>query len=210
MGVVCVWVRVRVDVREGGERCAVDIVCELFECGKRRVYVHYVVFIFGDASGPPWESPLLYLFSSRFSTHFFVTFIQICHISAQPTSRCHLSRYRGSIQAPCQRKLTFQPYSSVLHGGIHHPTLRTWQANGRNLTKSMLIYPIFISDDPDAEQEVATLPGQKRWGINKLEAFLKPLVEKGLKSVILFGVPVTMEKASCILDFGVTVQKGCV
>lgn len=31
MGVVCVWVRVRVDVREGGERCAVDIVCELFE-----------------------------------------------------------------------------------------------------------------------------------------------------------------------------------
>ncbi|OWZ69825.1 hypothetical protein AYX14_04810 [Cryptococcus neoformans] len=84
--------------------------------------------------------------------------------------------------------------SSVLHGGIHHPTLRTWQANGRNLTKSMLIYPIFISDDPDAEQEVATLPGQKRWGINKLEAFLKPLVEKGLKSVILFGVPVTMEK----------------
>lgn len=137
-------------------------------------------------------------------------FIQICHISAQPISRCHLSRYRGSIQAPCQRKLTFQPYSSVLHGGIHHPTLRTWQANGRNLTKSMLIYPIFISDDPDAEQEVATLPGQKRWGINKLEAFLKPLVEKGLKSVILFGVPVTMEKASCILDFGVTVQKGCV
>lgn len=73
VGVVCVWVRVRVDVREGGERCAVDIVCELFECGKRRVYVHYVVFIFGDASGPPWESPLLYLFSSRFSTHFFVT-----------------------------------------------------------------------------------------------------------------------------------------
>ncbi|KAL0250423.1 hypothetical protein I308_102596 [Cryptococcus tetragattii IND107] len=84
--------------------------------------------------------------------------------------------------------------SSVLHGGIHHPTLRTWQANGRNLTKSMLIYPIFISDDPDAEQEVVTLPGQKRWGLNKLEGFLKPLVEKGLKSVILFGVPTTMEK----------------
>lgn len=74
----------------------------------------------------------------------------------------------------------------------------------------MLIYPIFVSDDPDAEQEVATLPGQKRWGINKLEAFLKPLVEKGLKSVILFGVPVTMEKASCILDFGTSLEKGCI
>ncbi|RSH87249.1 Aminolevulinate dehydratase [Saitozyma podzolica] len=84
--------------------------------------------------------------------------------------------------------------SSILHGGMHHPTLRLFQNGGRNLTKSMLIYPIFISDDPDAEQEIATLPGQKRWGVNKLEGFLAPLVKKGLKGVILFGVPMEMEK----------------
>ncbi|ORY32820.1 putative porphobilinogen synthase [Naematelia encephala] len=84
--------------------------------------------------------------------------------------------------------------SSVLHGGYHHPTLRQWQNNGRNLTKSMLIYPIFISDDPDAEQVIETLPGQKRWGVNKLEGFLGPLIKKGLKGVILFGVPMKMEK----------------
>jgi hypothetical protein len=83
---------------------------------------------------------------------------------------------------------------SVLQGGYHHPTLRTWQNNGRNLTKDMFIYPIFISDDPDAEQIINSLPGQKRWGINKLEGFLKPLVDKGLKGVILFGVPMNMEK----------------
>jgi delta-aminolevulinic acid dehydratase/porphobilinogen synthase len=77
---------------------------------------------------------------------------------------------------------------------MHHPTLRLFQNGGRNLTKSMLIYPIFISDDPDAEQEIATLPGQKRWGVNKLEGFLAPLVKKGLKGVILFGVPMEMEK----------------
>jgi porphobilinogen synthase len=58
----------------------------------------------------------------------------------------------------------------------------------------MFMYPIFISDDPDAEEIVATLPGQKRWGINKLEGFIAPLVQKGLKSVILFGVPMKMEK----------------
>ena len=58
----------------------------------------------------------------------------------------------------------------------------------------MFIYPIFISDDPDAEQVISSLPGQKRWGLNKLEGFLKPLVEKGLKGVILFGVPMKMEK----------------
>lgn len=58
----------------------------------------------------------------------------------------------------------------------------------------MLIYPIFISDDPDAEQVISSLPGQKRWGLNKLEGFLAPLVKKGLKGVILFGVPMEMTK----------------
>ena len=58
----------------------------------------------------------------------------------------------------------------------------------------MLIYPIFISDDPNAEEIISTLPEQKRWGIHKLQGFLGPLVEKGLKGVILFGVPMQMEK----------------
>lgn len=56
------------------------------------------------------------------------------------------------------------------------------------------MYPIFITDDPEAEVDIPTLPGQKRWGINRLEGFLRPLVEKGLKSVILFGVPLELEK----------------
>jgi porphobilinogen synthase len=43
---------------------------------------------------------------------------------------------------------------------------------------------------------IHSLPGQKRWGINKLAGFLRPLVAKGLKSVILFGVPLHMTKDS--------------
>lgn len=58
----------------------------------------------------------------------------------------------------------------------------------------MLMYPIFITDDPQAEVEIASLPGQKRWGVEKLEGFLGPLVKKGLSSVILFGVPLKCEK----------------
>lgn len=42
--------------------------------------------------------------------------------------------------------------------------------------------------------EIKSLPGQKRWGINRLKGFLAPLVAKGLRSVILFGVPVVREK----------------
>ena len=53
----------------------------------------------------------------------------------------------------------------------------------------MLVYPIFITDFPDEETEIKSLPGQYRRGVNKLVAWLAPLVERGLKSVILFGVP---------------------
>ncbi|CAG8499216.1 5684_t:CDS:2 [Paraglomus brasilianum] len=85
--------------------------------------------------------------------------------------------------------------SSILHSGYHHPTSRQWQS-GNVLRKVSLMYPIFITDDPNAADEIKSLPGQKRWGINKLQGFLKPLVEKGLSSVILFGVPLKVERDS--------------
>jgi porphobilinogen synthase len=56
------------------------------------------------------------------------------------------------------------------------------------------MYPIFITDDPNASVEISSLPNQRRWGVNKLEGFLGPLVKKGLKSVILFGVPLDCQK----------------
>lgn len=56
------------------------------------------------------------------------------------------------------------------------------------------MYPIFITDDPDARVEIPSLPGQCRWGVNRLEKFLGPLVKKGLQSVILFGVPMNCTK----------------
>ncbi len=53
----------------------------------------------------------------------------------------------------------------------------------------MLIYPLFISDQDDEEVAIPSLPNQHRRGINRLVPFLEPLVHKGLRSVILFGVP---------------------
>ncbi|KAF8135832.1 hypothetical protein EV363DRAFT_1321784 [Boletus edulis] len=83
--------------------------------------------------------------------------------------------------------------SSILQGGYQHPLSRSWQGR-RQLTKSMFMYPIFITDDPDASVAIPSLPGQCRWGVNQLEGFLGPLVQKGLRSVILFGVPLKCEK----------------
>ena len=48
--------------------------------------------------------------------------------------------------------------------------------------------PIFLIDDPDEEQEIASMPGVKRMGINAAVKFLDPLVKIGLKSVLLFAV----------------------
>ena len=58
----------------------------------------------------------------------------------------------------------------------------------------MFMYPIFITDDPTARVEIPSLPGQCRWGVDRLEGFIGPLVQKGLRSVILFGVPLKCEK----------------
>lgn len=55
----------------------------------------------------------------------------------------------------------------------------------------MLIYPLFISDQPDEEVVIPSLPNQARRGLNRIVPFLSPLVAKGLASVILFGVPIT-------------------
>ena len=63
----------------------------------------------------------------------------------------------------------------------------------------MLMYPIFITDDPLANVEIKTLPGQRRWGVERLEEFLGPLVKKGLRSVILFSVPLTCVKVRVFL-----------
>ncbi|KIW52723.1 hypothetical protein PV05_08346 [Exophiala xenobiotica] len=78
--------------------------------------------------------------------------------------------------------------SSQLHAGYSHPLSRAWQAE-RQLTKSMLIYPLFITDNPNEITPIPSLPNQNRLGLNKILPFLTPLVQKGLRSVILFGVP---------------------
>ncbi|RAL64367.1 hypothetical protein DID88_001843 [Monilinia fructigena] len=50
--------------------------------------------------------------------------------------------------------------------------------------------PLFVSDIDDEETPIPSLPDQHRRGINKIVPFLEPLVRKGLRSVILFGVPI--------------------
>uniref|UniRef100_A0A3Q2PPA9 Delta-aminolevulinic acid dehydratase n=1 Tax=Fundulus heteroclitus TaxID=8078 RepID=A0A3Q2PPA9_FUNHE len=76
------------------------------------------------------------------------------------------------------------PAESILHSGYFHPTLRYWQTCATDLRPDNLIYPIFVT------KIIVT----HRYGVNKLEAMLRPLVEKGLKCVLIFGVPAKIAK----------------
>ncbi|KAJ5799132.1 uncharacterized protein N7518_001200 [Penicillium psychrosexuale] len=109
---------------------------------------------------------------------------QISHARSQmsrATARSYASTAATSISISGE-------VSSQLHAGYSHPLTRAWQAD-RQLTKDMLIYPLFVTDNPDEETLIPSLPNQHRRGINRLVPFLAPLVRKGLRSVMLFGVP---------------------
>ena len=54
-------------------------------------------------------------------------------------------------------------------------------------------------------EEISSLPGVCRYGVNQVVKALRPVVENGLKSVLLFGVPSSLPKVGgCIkIRFGV-------
>jgi len=100
----------------------------------------------------------------------------------------HISRAMSYASTAATSVSISGDISSQLHGGYFHPLARSWQAE-RQLTKSMLIYPLFITDGDDDMILVPSLPGQHQLSVSRLVGFLEPLVRKGLRSVILFGVP---------------------
>lgn len=48
---------------------------------------------------------------------------------------------------------------------------------------------VYYRDDDDAVEEISSMPGQARYGINKLRDAMTPIVKNGLKTVLIFGVP---------------------
>ncbi|KAG9469718.1 hypothetical protein GDO78_019830 [Eleutherodactylus coqui] len=62
---------------------------------------------------------------------------------------------------------------SILHSGYFHPVLRAWQSTATSLNASNLMYPIFITDAPDAVEPINSLPGQA--------SFPAPLCSQGLQ-----------------------------
>lgn len=51
------------------------------------------------------------------------------------------------------------------------------------------IYPLFIEEGNNIKKEIASMPGIFRYSLDQIDAELQETVDLGIKSVILFGIP---------------------
>ena len=54
---------------------------------------------------------------------------------------------------------------------------------------SSLIYPMFVMDGENRVEEIASLPGQNRYTVDRMDEELDRLARAGVKSLMLFGIP---------------------
>eukprot|EP00158_Paraphelidium_tribonemae_P003966 Partr_v1_DN26493_c1_g2_i1_m24132 putative delta-aminolevulinic acid dehydratase len=118
-------------------------------------------------------------------------------IFALNASLLYLQRYpTNTLINIMEQSIGHPPAKNLLHSGFHHPLLRDWQS-GITVSAKNLMYPIFLCETPGAIEDIPSMPEQKRVGTNQLVPFLKPLVDMGLASIILFGVISSEQKDDC-------------
>ena len=93
-----------------------------------------------------------------------------------------------------QSSISSSPYAVPtchhLHASYSHVTLRAWASGAAVASrKSPLVWPLFLlASDSQAKQPIPSLPGQYRWGVDRLPEALDGPVSHGLGAVLLFGV----------------------
>lgn len=55
--------------------------------------------------------------------------------------------------------------------------------------KSSLIYPMFVREGSNIREEIASMPGQYRYSVDRMEEKLMELRDAGVQAVMLFGIP---------------------
>ena len=55
--------------------------------------------------------------------------------------------------------------------------------------KSSLIYPIFVKEGTNIQEEISTMPGQYRYSVDTLPKALEELLHAGVNKVMFFGIP---------------------
>ena len=57
------------------------------------------------------------------------------------------------------------------------------------MDKSSLIYPLFVMEGTNIQEEIPSMEGQFRYSIDRLPYKLEQLAKAGVGSVMLFGIP---------------------
>ena len=57
------------------------------------------------------------------------------------------------------------------------------------ISKDSLIYPMFFEEGDNIFEEIESMPGQYRMSIDRCDGVIKELLDAGVKSVMLFGIP---------------------
>lgn len=65
------------------------------------------------------------------------------------------------------------------------------------LSLDTLVYPLFVVEGENTKREISSLKGNYHLSIDRLEEEIKELVDLGIKSVLLFGVPNEKDEVGC-------------
>ena len=57
------------------------------------------------------------------------------------------------------------------------------------ISADTLIYPMFVQEGMGTKEEITSMPGQYRWSLDRVDELLQNVVDSGVKSVLLFGIP---------------------
>ena len=52
-----------------------------------------------------------------------------------------------------------------------------------------MIYPIFLEEGENIKNEIESMPGFFRYSLDRIDEELDALVELGINSILLFGIP---------------------
>ncbi len=63
------------------------------------------------------------------------------------------------------------------------------------IDKASLIYPMFVIDGENIEEEIGAMPGQFRYSVDKMPYELERLEKAGVSQVMLFGIPAVKDEA---------------
>ena len=64
------------------------------------------------------------------------------------------------------------------------------------MDKASLIYPMFVKEGRNIEEEISSMPGQYRYSVDRMGYELERLSKAGVNSVMLFGIPEHKDEAA--------------